>query len=77
MSDVLCMYYSRTGNTQKTMREIARELDAELVELQDGVNRSGWSGWLRSGLDAVKKTPPPVKRNFAASSCFLRGIMLK
>lgn len=61
MSDVLCMYYSRTGNTQKTMREIARELDAELVELQDGVNRSGWGGWLRSGLDAVKKTPPAVK----------------
>ena len=28
MSDVLCMYYSRTGNTKKAMLEIASELDA-------------------------------------------------
>ena len=56
MADVLCMYYSRTGNTKQTMQEIAEALDAELVELQDGVDRSGWSGWLRSGLDAVRRT---------------------
>ena len=61
MSDVLCIYYSRTGNTQKTMKEIALELDAELVELTDGVDRSGVSGWLRSGLDAMRRTVKPVK----------------
>ena len=37
MSDVLCMYYSRTGNTKKAMLEIASELDAEVVELKDAV----------------------------------------
>ena len=61
MSDILCMYYSRTGNTKQTMQEIAEALDAELVELQDGVDRSGWGGWLRSGLDAVRRTTRRTK----------------
>ena len=61
MADVLCMYYSRTGNTKQTMQEIAETLNAELVEIQDGVDRSGWSGWLRSGLDAVRRTTRRTK----------------
>jgi len=61
MKDVLCMYYSRTGNTKRTMREIAQALDAELVELQDGVARSGFGGWLRCGLDAMRRTTKPIK----------------
>ena len=35
MSDILCIYYSRTGTTKKAMEEIASALDAELVELRD------------------------------------------
>ena len=31
MSDILCVYYSRTGRTEKAMKEIAQALDAELV----------------------------------------------
>ena len=60
MSDVLCMYYSRTGNTKKAMLEIATELNAEVVELKDAVERGGWQGWLRCGLDAMKKTTQPL-----------------
>ena len=37
MRDILCMYYSRTGATRQAMTEIAQALDAELVELTDGV----------------------------------------
>ena len=44
MSDILCIYYSRTGNTKKAVEKIARELDAEVLELRDGVDRSGWRG---------------------------------
>lgn len=58
MRDVLCIYYSRTGKTKKVMKTIAAQLDAELVELSDGVPRSGLRGWLRSGLDAVKRDCP-------------------
>ena len=61
MQDVLCIYYSRTGNTKKVMRAIAAETNAELVALTDGVDRSGLRGWLRSGLDAVKRDCPEAK----------------
>ena len=61
MSDILCIYYSRTGNTKKAMEEIAAELGAELAELRDGVDRSGWKGWIRCGLDAVRKNTRPVE----------------
>ena len=60
-NNVLCMYYSRTGRTKKAMEDIARVLGAELVELRDGVDRSGWGGWIRCGLDAMRKSTRPVK----------------
>ena len=61
MNDVLCIYYSRTGKTKAAMEEIAGALDAELVELRDGVERGGWKGWLRCGMDAMRRTTPPVR----------------
>ena len=60
-NNVLCVYYSRTGNTRTAMEEIAKALGAELAELQDNTDRSGWGGWLRCGLDAMRRTVPPVK----------------
>lgn len=61
MSEILCLYYSRGGNTRKTMEEIAGALDAELVELSDGRDRSGWRGWLRAGMDAVRRSTLPTR----------------
>lgn len=66
MRDILCMYYSRTGATRQAMTEIAQALDAELVELTDGVDRSGARGYLRSGMDAMRRPRcrwPPMKRS--------------
>ena len=62
MSDVLCIYYSRTGSTRDAMTEIAQALGAELVELKDGVNRSGARGWLRCGMDAMRRTCPQAEK---------------
>ena len=62
MSDVLCIYYSRTGSTRAAMEAIARELGAELVELRDGVNRSGARGWLRCGMDSMRRTCPQAEK---------------
>lgn len=42
------------------MLEIAKALNAELVAIDDGVNRAGWRGWLRSGMQAVARHLPPV-----------------
>ena len=61
MSKILCIYYSRSGNTKQAMEEIAQALDAELVEITDGVDRSGTAGWLRSGRDAMRRTLEPLK----------------
>ena len=60
MRDVLCIYYSRTGNTKRVMETIAKEMDAERLALTDGVERSGLRGWLRSGMDAMRKDCPDV-----------------
>lgn len=62
MANILCVYYSRTGCTEKLMREIAGELGCEIVALEDGVRRSGLGGWLLSGLQAVSRKVPPVKK---------------
>lgn len=56
MSDILCMYFSRSGNTKRAMEELAAELDAELVEITDGADRSGWKGYFRSGMDAMRRS---------------------
>ena len=57
MSDRLCLYYSRTGNTREAAEKVAQLLRAELVELTDGKPRRGIFGFLTSGLDAMRKTP--------------------
>ena len=61
MSDILCVYYSRTGHTKQAMEEIAQALDAELAEISDGMDRSGALGVLRSGLEAMRRTTRPIK----------------
>lgn len=61
MPYILCVYYSRTGATEKLMREIASELKCEIVKLDDGVDRSGLGGWLRSGMQAMARRVPEVK----------------
>lgn len=55
MSDILCLYYSRSGNTRQTMAEIAEALEAELVEFTDGVDPAGAEGIfpLRAGCHAA------------------------
>ena len=60
--DILCVYYSRTGNTAQAIREIAQALDCEAVEVRDSVKRSGALGWLRCGLDASRTKTKRINR---------------
>lgn len=53
--DILCLYYSRAGHTKFAMEEIAAALDCECVEMRDRVDRDGAIGWLRCGLDAMRR----------------------
>lgn len=61
MSDVLCIYYSRTGKTRQAMEEVAQALDAELVEITDGQDRAGFKGFMLSGMEAMRKSTRPLK----------------
>ena len=61
-NDILCICYSRTGRTRQTMAEIAAALDCELVEVSDRVRRGGAMGWLRCGLDAMRKKTRAINR---------------
>lgn len=60
--NILCIYYSRTGHTERVMREIAAALDCEVLRVRDRVDRAGVAGWLRCGLDAMRKRTHPVNR---------------
>ena len=62
MSDILCLYYSRTGKTKPAMEEVALALDAEIVGIQDEINRGGTMGFLMSALGAVRKNTHRLKR---------------
>ena len=59
---IVCIYFSRTGNTRQAMTEIAEALDCELVEVHDKRKRSGAIGWLRCGLDAMRKKTRAMTR---------------
>ena len=61
MSDVLCIYYSFSGNTRRAMKEIADAVGAEIVAIDDGADRNGWRGRLRAGKDAMRRTTAPLK----------------
>ena len=53
MSDILCIYYSRTGSTRRAVKEIAEALDAEIVAISDERDRSG--------MDAMKTSTKPLR----------------
>ena len=54
-SDILCIYYSRTGKTEQVIKEISQALDCESVAVRDRVRRAGALGALRCGLDAMRR----------------------
>lgn len=59
---ILCLYCTRTQLTKAIMEDIAGKLDAELVEVTDGKDRSGLLGYLGACVDAFKKNPPKVQK---------------
>ena len=61
MSDILCIYYSRTGNTRRAVKAIAADLGAEIVAISDEEKRGGWRGYIRCGMDAMRTSTRPLK----------------
>ncbi len=52
----LVVYYTRSGHTRTAAQAIARALDgADVEEIRDDADRSGWRGYLRSGREAIRR----------------------
>lgn len=53
--ETLVAFYSRTGNTKKVGKEIAKNLNADFSEIIDLKNRKGFISLITAGKDATKK----------------------
>lgn len=53
---ILVTYFSRTGNTKKVGKKIAKKLNADKDEIKDNKKRSGPIGFIKSGKEAMSKT---------------------
>ncbi len=61
MSNVLVVYYSRSGNTRAAAERLAHALDAELEEITEARSRRGVLGYLRSGFEAFFHREPNIR----------------
>ena len=58
---ILITYYSRTNITEKVAKTIQNNLSCDIEEIIDLKNRSGALGYVKSCLDAIRKTPADIK----------------
>ncbi|MGZ7049881.1 MAG: flavodoxin family protein [Methanobacterium sp.] len=55
------VFYSRTGTTRRVAEEIRENLDGDMEELRDKRNRSGAAGYMRSLINALRRTPADLE----------------
>ncbi|MDD5649900.1 MAG: flavodoxin [Candidatus Nanoarchaeia archaeon] len=58
---ILVVYYSRTGTTKTVAEEIKKELNCDIDEITDDVDRKGPIGYLLSGKEATLKQLTKIK----------------
>jgi hypothetical protein len=54
-TDVLVVYYSRSGNTEAMAREIARKFDADILQIEAERYSLDYRGWRNAANDADDK----------------------
>ena len=54
-SDVLVVYYSRSGNTEAMAREIARRLQADILRIETKPYGLDFKGWFQANRDAASE----------------------
>jgi flavodoxin len=57
----LVVYYSRTGKVKKAALSLAKELNADICEIEDNESRKGIFGFIKSGRQAVKNKLADIK----------------
>lgn len=61
MAKVLVVFYSRTGTVARVAEALARELGADLDQIEDACPRVGVGGYLRSAVEAIAKGVPSIR----------------
>jgi flavodoxin len=57
----LIIYYSRSGKTKLISETLAKNIGADILEIKDPKDRSGWWGFMISGLDAFRHVHTPIE----------------
>lgn len=57
----LIIYYSRTGKTRLVSEMLAKNINADLLEIKDPQDRSGAWGFLVSSIDAFRHVHTPIE----------------
>jgi len=57
----LIIYYSRSGKTKLISETLAKNINADILEIKDPKDRSGWWGFMISGLDAFRHVHTPIE----------------
>lgn len=60
MKKALIAFYSRTGRTRVVAHAISRRCDAHLEDIQLSDELTGWSGYLRSAIGAIRRRTPSL-----------------
>jgi len=60
-TDVLVLYYSRSGNTEAMAREIARRFQADIIKLTAESYTLDFQGWVNANFDALYQKPAVIE----------------
>ena len=59
--NVLVVYFSRDGHTKDVAENIAKKMNADIeCVTEEGVDRNGIIGWLKSGYDGFRKNKSKI-----------------
>ena len=73
----LVTYFSRTGQTERVAKEIAKRCDGHVDAIYPQHSSESWLGAWRSGWQALVQAEPPIKRplrNPAAYDLVIIGV---
>ncbi len=60
MSDILIVYYSRTGKTRMVAEKLASMLAADIEEIREAKERAGRMGWVVGVKDSLLNKPAEI-----------------
>jgi len=63
MNKCLLVFYSHTGYTRRVAEQVAKRAQCDICDIQERHPRSGFSGYLRSALEALTGREPALQEH--------------